>query len=235
MHMKLYKIDEKGTLNEVNKLTFINDDVYIVDDDNTIYIWVGLDVPQALKDTTASIARKFDKQRGGASKILIMKQNREYGSFLVIMSQLKKGLADGTDVERRPELEMGEPDMIKWLGQLQKHNKSAPELKYGVFREGYPLIDESEHDNVDFEDQIRVAAYYLSREGYSYDELCWMLSERIMKQISKMPSIEDIRLKAEEIFKSSSTYDELCWLIGELDILRKFNFFEDELIIPSNY
>ena len=229
MYMKLYKISDKGTLDEVNKLDFTNDDVYIVDDENTIYIWVGLDVPQALKDTTASIARQLDKERGGASKILIMKQNREYGSFLAIMPQLKKGLKGGVDLERRPELEMGSPNVIRWLDQLKKYRKSAPELKYAVFKEGYPEIEEVPSKDVDFEEQVRVAAYYLSKEGYDYNELCWMLAEQISKQLSKMPSIEDIRVKAEEIFNSSSTYDELCWLIGELSILKKFNYFEDEL------
>jgi len=227
--MKLYKISDKGTLDEVNKLDFMDDDVYIVDDDNTIYIWVGLDVPQALKDTTASIARQLDKERGGASKILIMKQNREYGSFLAIMPQLKKGLETGCDVKRRPELEMGAPAVLDWLNQLKKYRKIAPELKYAVFKEGYPEIEEEPKKEIDFEEEVRVAAYFLSREGYNYNELCWMLSERILKQTSKMPSIEDIRIKAEEIFNSSSTYDELCWLIGELDILKKMNFFEDEL------
>ncbi|MFX1273603.1 MAG: hypothetical protein ACFFBP_11545 [Promethearchaeota archaeon] len=228
--MKLYKISEEGTLNEVNKLDFIEDDVYIVDDDKTIYIWVGLKVPQSLKDTTASTARQLDKERGGASKILIMKQNREYGSFLAIMSQLKKGLKAGIDVERRPELELEPPDVIKWLNQLKKYRKIAPELKYAVFREGYPVIEEEEvQEELNFEEQVRVAAYYLSKEDYTYDELCWMLAERIMKQMTRLASIEDIRLKAEEVFRSSSTYDELCWLIGELDILNKFNFFEDEI------
>ncbi|GAI78694.1 unnamed protein product, partial [marine sediment metagenome] len=57
------------------------------------------------KDITAAWARKFDKDRGGACKILIMKQDREYGSFLSMMGELKKGLIPSD----RPELILKEP------------------------------------------------------------------------------------------------------------------------------
>ena len=72
-------------------------------DKNTIYIWVGLEVPQAKKDIIADIARKIDKERGGSAKILIMKQKREYGSFLAMMHDLERGLIPGKSIERRPE------------------------------------------------------------------------------------------------------------------------------------
>ena len=77
------------------------------------------------------------------------------------------------------------------------------------------------------EDHVKVGAYYLSKEGYDYNELCWILAEKIMKESLKMPSIEDIRLKAEQVFASSCTYDELCWLNAEIDILRRY-FFEEK-------
>ncbi|MFX1238946.1 MAG: hypothetical protein ACFE8P_14660, partial [Promethearchaeota archaeon] len=113
----------------------------LVDDDKTIYIWVGLDVPQVLKDITAEIARKLDKDRGGSAKILIMKQNREYGSFLALIDQLRKGIAPEQKIERRPELELEDPDLVKWLNQLKKYRKPAPDLKYVVFKEGYPKTE----------------------------------------------------------------------------------------------
>ncbi len=231
--MKLYKVDGSGKLNEINKLELIKNDVYLVDDNRTIYIWVGLEVPQLLKEITAEIARKLDKERGGSAKILIMKQNREYGSFLAIMEQLKKGFHHEKDFERRPELKLEEPDLVKWLNQLKKYRKPAPELKYVVFKEGYPLpdIDEeivNEKDEISLEEQINVAAYYLSREEYDYNELCWMLAEKIMKHNLRLASIEDIRKKAEEVFQSSSSYDELCWLIAEIDILEKLGYLKVE-------
>ena len=100
-------------------LNFEEDDVYLVDDGekNTIYIWVGLKVPQNKKDITADIARKLDKERGGSAKILIMKQKREYGSFLAMMHDLKKGLIPGKTIERRPEFVFEvPPESIKSIG-----------------------------------------------------------------------------------------------------------------------
>ncbi|MBN1801396.1 MAG: hypothetical protein JW891_07820 [Candidatus Lokiarchaeota archaeon] len=231
--MKLYKVEGAGKLTEIYKLDLIKNDVYLVDDDNTIYIWVGLEVPQLLKEITAELARKLDKERGGSAKILIMKQNREYGSFLSLMDQFKKGIKHEKDIKRRPELKLEEPNLVKWLNQLKKYRKPAPELKYVVFKEGYPLPDDieepiEENDQMNFEEQINVAAYYLSREGYDYNELCWILAEKIMKHNLRLASIEDIRKKAEEVFKSSSSYDELCWLIAEIDILEKLGYLKVE-------
>ncbi|MFX1238947.1 MAG: hypothetical protein ACFE8P_14665, partial [Promethearchaeota archaeon] len=88
--------------------------------------------------------------------------------------------------------------------------------------------DEEKEDKINFENQIKVAAYYLSREGYDYNELAWLLSERIAKHTLRLASIEDIRKKAEEIFNSSSTYDELCWLIAEIDIMEKLGYLKKE-------
>jgi len=249
--MRTYKVNTKGELNDINKLDFIDSDVYIVDDEKTIYIWVGNDVPQNLKDTTASIARKLDKDKGGAAKILIMKQKREYGSFLAMMDDLKKGLIPGDTIERRPELELKlndtketvsveeseDPEVVKWLNQLKNHRKAAPEeIFLDIIVETIeneietisriPPIQELPEDFI-MEDHVKIAAYFLSHEGYDYNELCWILAEKIMKESLKMPSIEDIRLKAEQVFGSSCTYDELCWLNAEFDILRRY-FFEEK-------
>ena len=104
--MKLYSLDEKGNLINLSNLDFEDQHVYLIDDieKNTLYVWVGLKVLQFKKDLTAAWARKFDKDRGGACKILIMIQKRKYGSFLSMMEQLKKGLIPGKSTERRPEL-----------------------------------------------------------------------------------------------------------------------------------
>lgn len=249
--MRMLNVNNKGEFNEISKLDFLDSDVYIVDDEKTIYIWVGNQVTQELKDKTAGIARTLDKDRGGAAKILIMKQKREYGSFLAMMDDLKKGLIPGHTVERRPELdltleesdepigaeEVEEPEVVQWLNQVKQYRKSTPEEKYlDVIAETVeeeietsdkmPKIQELPEGFI-MEDHVKVGAYYLSKEGYDYNELCWILAEKIMKESLKMPSIEDIRQKAEQVFASSCTYDELCWLNAEIDILRRF-FFEEK-------
>ena len=283
--MQLYNISEKGELINLEKLDFEENDVYLVDDKekNTIYIWVGLKVAQEKKDITADIARKLDKVRGGSAKILIMKQKREYGTFLAMMHDLERGRIPGITVERRPELILEEPlEIIEpviaqepqaeieteaekrikaWLTQLKEHRKieyqktreKAPSKFIPLSVEKHPVMIETkdkiqlekeveqvkeyktyepeeikEPEEPELKTQVREAAYYLSQVGYTYDELCWMLAEKIQKMNLEMPSIEDIRKKAEEVFKSSCSYDELCWLNAEMDILTKRSLLEEK-------
>lgn len=253
--MNLYSIDDKGNLIELNNLEFENHHVYLIDDmdKKTLYVWVGIEVPQYKKDLTAAWARRFDKDRGSACKILIMIQKREYGSFLSMMDHLKKGLIPGKSTERRPELVLespaeepslttvDEPEEIKeeiidsgtvaWLKQLAKHRKPITEV---IIAEAELLVEESEELDLDeeigLESQIREAAYYLSLKKYSYNDLCWLLAETIQNINLGMPSLEEIRKKAEEVFNSSSTYDELCWLNAEMDILIEQQYLEKKKI-----
>jgi hypothetical protein len=273
--VQLLKVGERGELIKIDKLNFKDNEVYLVDDEerNTIFIWVGNDVEKTKKDITADIARKLDKEHGGSAKILIMKQKREYGSFLAMMSDLKKGLIPGKTIERRPEFVFRTPPesiksigldgiaekrkistetrIIQWLEQTKAHRKLKPKklleetsetVKFVKF--DHPpitkedqvktkdvskpeaiIVDES-IEEIDFETYTREAAYYLSLKGYSYDDLCWILAEKIQKMNVDMPSIEDIKRKAEEVFNSSCTYDELCWLNAEMDTLTKRRLIE---------
>jgi len=251
--LNLYSLDEKGNLIDLSKLDFDDHHVYLIDDieKNTLYIWVGLKVPQYKKDLTAAWARRFDKDRGGACKILIMIQKREYGSFLSMMDQLKKGLIPGKSTGRRPELvllapkevvsppsetktpeikkEDAETGVFAWLTQLKKHRANAidreeneAEAKESIEKDVLSIDDEE----IGLESQIKEAAYYLSLKKYSYNDLCWLLAEIIQKVRLEMPSLEDIRKMAEEVFNSSSTYDELCWLNAQMDILIEQQFLE---------
>jgi len=90
--------------------------------------------------------------------------------------------------------------------------------------------EEPEEEKIGLEEDIRLAAYFLSREGFNYDELCWLLAEKIImaQQGRKDVSDNDIKLKSEEIFKTSCTYDELCWLNAEMDILILKKYIEIE-------
>ncbi|MFX1278700.1 MAG: hypothetical protein ACFFA3_04735 [Promethearchaeota archaeon] len=269
--MKLYKINNRGELIQLDKLNFDENDVYLVDDEqkNTIYIWVGLKVRQETKDITAEIARRLDKDRGGSTKILIMKEKREYGSFLAMMHNLEKGLIPGVSIERRPEFVFevspekiesvkldGTPEerkitveerIVEWFKQIKDYRKEVPkeEVKPVKFIkiEKAPIQqqlivttkaeepkpqEEVVEEEVDFETQIREAAYFLSLNKYSYNDLCWMLAEKIQKMSLEMPSIEDIKRKAEEVFRSSCSYDELCWLNAELDLLIKKSYLPEK-------
>ncbi len=283
--MLLFKISDKGELDPVKSLIFEKNDVYFVDDKekNTIYIWVGISVSQDKKDITAEIARRMDKDRGGSTKILIMKQKREYGSFLAMMHNLEKGLIPGETVERRPEFvfdappesiesvkldgtpqkreETVESRIVQWLRQLKEHRTIVPReqpekitqsVKFIKFEKEVAVIKPQEEiqfektasteevteeikdqvteevEELDLSTYVKEAAYYLSLKKYTYDELCWLLSEKIQKISLRLPSIEDINQKAEEVFNSGCTYDELCWLNAEMDFLIKKSFLEKE-------
>ncbi|GAG81001.1 unnamed protein product, partial [marine sediment metagenome] len=81
-----------------------------------------------------------------------------------------------------------------------------------------------EVEESDLKTYVKEAAYFLSLNKYSYNDLCWMLAEKIQKMSINLPSIEDIKKKAEEVFRSSCSYDELCWLNAEMDFLIKKSF-----------
>ncbi len=241
--MMLYRISDKGELVNLQYLEFKSNDVYLIDDQekSNIYIWVGLNVPQYMKDITAAYARRFDKERGESIKIHIMKEKREFGSFLAMIEPLRKGEIPGKTVERRPELVLDDTSLVSnlppisnpqkeisseeqrirsWLDQLRELR--GPKIFDSVKQDE----DSASYEEIDLETQIREAAYYLSLEKYSYNDLCWLLAEKIQKINLGMPSLENIQTKAEEVFHSSSSYDELCWLNAELDILIIEGFLE---------
>ncbi|MFW9819486.1 MAG: hypothetical protein ACFFE5_07735 [Candidatus Thorarchaeota archaeon] len=231
--MKLFNISKKGELIKLDKLTFARNDVYLVDDKekNTIYIWVGLDVPQSQKDITADIARKIDKERGGSTKILIMKQKREYGSFLAMMHNLEKGLIPGKTIERRPEFIFKTPPeeiksvgldgipkdreitteerIIKWVEQIKAHRKTEP-LKETQETINTVKFIKFEKPMVKKEDQIEPERKKLPETE---------VFEEIPEDIDLKSQIKEA---AYYLSLKGYTYDELCWLLAES--IQKINF-----------
>jgi hypothetical protein len=141
--MKIYSVNEKGDLLELSNLNFSTGDVYLVDDDRTIYLWFGQDIGLNQQDLTVKKARVLNKKRGGRAKLLLMNQGREYGAFLAMMDDLKEGLREDHTIERRPELEMEIPTetieviteeipeekggVVEWLQQLETHRTDTPD------------------------------------------------------------------------------------------------------------
>jgi hypothetical protein len=237
--MLLYKINDNGEFSEIYKIQFKASEIFVVDDNdkNAIYIWVGLNASEKKKEFAADFARQIESEKGESMRILIMRQNREYGSFLAMMNDLQRGLIPGKTSERRPEMKLEKPvkipevepqlksigipthdkeyQILAWLEQVKLHRK-AP-IKVG---------EETKAPIVDFATQIKEAAYYISLKNFTYDELCWFLAEKIQRVNLGMPSLEDIKSKAEEVFQSSITYDELCWLNAEVDILLEKSYLQ---------
>ena len=229
--MKLFNVSQKGELLVLEKLDFLDEDVYLIDDsqNHTIYVWVGNDVDQNKKDTTARLARKIDKEKGGSCKILIMKQKREYGSFMVMMDDLKKGLIPGETTEKRPELKLEVPSeihkeaeddvtqrIVAWFTQVQ--SLFQPEAKLDEI----PAIEtiQVEEEKDESLDSISWLRQYVSSREITAEEIVEM-----MKKEGISPSFLDesddsdfeskIRLAAYFISLSKNNYDELCWYLAE--------------------
>ncbi|MHA2397520.1 MAG: hypothetical protein ACXADU_01355 [Promethearchaeota archaeon] len=85
--MKLFLID-KGELKEISKPVFSSGDVYIVDAEKTIYVWIGSKCSVDEKTAGAAQARTLDQQRGGAAKIITVDQGFETKDFLSLIAPM---------------------------------------------------------------------------------------------------------------------------------------------------
>lgn len=194
--MKLFSLGVRGGLTKINKIAFNENQVYLIDDYKTLYLWIGQKIPEKRKDLCIKKVNSLNEKRDAPANIQIITQNKEYGSFIAIMDLLKKGLKQKGSVERRPELKIQYEDTIELI-------------EAGI--------------DPDLEGEITIAAHELSKEKKSYEELCRQLAEiqlNLLKPKGKATK-KEIEKKAKEIYKSSSTYEELCWLIAELNLLAK--------------
>ena len=85
--MRLYIVD-KLELKEINKPVFSTGDVYLLDDESTIFIWIGSKCSVDEKTGGAAQARKLDQERGGAAKIITVDQNQETSEFLKLVASM---------------------------------------------------------------------------------------------------------------------------------------------------
>ena len=85
--MKLILID-KGERKEIKKPIFSSGDVYLVDDDKTIFVWIGNKCSVDEKTSGAAQARTLDQQRGGAAKIITVDQGFETKEFLKLVAPM---------------------------------------------------------------------------------------------------------------------------------------------------
>jgi predicted DNA-binding antitoxin AbrB/MazE fold protein len=192
--VKLYTIYENGVLKKIDKVDFNEKKVYLIDDFKVCYLWFGSLSSEKKKKFGEKRAKDLNNTRKSPVKIQIIHQNKEYGTFLVIMDILRKGLKSEGFREKRDEL---------------------------VFEieETLELIDTGLE--LDLEAEITLKAHKLSQEGISYEELSKRLakSQLILLKGKGKPLITEIKKKTEEILNSSSTFEELCWLVSELELL----------------
>jgi len=196
--MKLYSVGVRGGLKKINKADFQENEVYLIDDSKTMYLWFGSDITKKRRDLSIDKTKLRNKKNENTANIQIIIQNKEYGAFLAIIDALMKGEIKNQNLERRPELEI-------------------------QFEETLELIEAG--ISPDLEAEITLAAHKLSKKNISYKNLCQLLAE-IQLDLNKGPnkaSKNEIQKKTQEIFESSSTYEEICWLIAQLNVIADKN------------
>ncbi len=192
--MIVYNVGIRGGLKKIRKADFKEDEVYLIDDSKTMYLWFGSNITKKRRDLSIDKAKLINDKNENTANIQIITQNKEYGAFIAIKDSLKKGEIKKQHLERRPELEI-------------------------QFEETLELIEAG--ISPDLEAEITLVAHKLSLENKSYKSLCQTLAKMqldLTKGLNKA-SKNEIQKKTQEIFESSSTYEEVCWLIAQLNVI----------------
>jgi len=84
---KLFRVHVEGDINlflEVprQRSSLTSDDVYLLDTFNKIYLWHGKKASSWEKHTAMAIAQRYDAERAGAQKIIVVDEGREPKDFL---------------------------------------------------------------------------------------------------------------------------------------------------------
>lgn len=188
--MNFFSFSENGAMRKVSKIDFNVNKVFLIDNFKILYLWYGEKASKKKKELSLQKVKTLNIRRK-KSKLQVINQNQEHGSFLAIMDILKKGIKPSTSREKRPELKI-------------KYEDTLDLLEAGI--------------DPDFEAEITIRAHELSKEEQNYEVLCHNLAKLQLLFIKGEGNVLDkeVEEKAKEIYKSSSTYDELYWLIAEM-------------------
>ncbi|MBD3254954.1 MAG: hypothetical protein GF383_07660 [Candidatus Lokiarchaeota archaeon] len=85
--MKLYMVNQ-GKLEEISKPYFSTGDVYVLDNDKQVYVWVGSKCSVDEKTCGAAEARSLDEARKGIAKLITIDQGEETPEFLELVGTL---------------------------------------------------------------------------------------------------------------------------------------------------
>jgi hypothetical protein len=198
--MKLYSVGVRGGLKKINKADFKENEVFLIDDSKTMYLWFGSKIPKKRRDLSLNKAKILNSKKENTANIIKIIQNKEYGAFIAIKELLQKGISPRRNLDRRPELEI-------------------------QYEETVELVDAGLEP--DLEAEITIATHKLSQEKKSYKQLCKLLAQLQLDLLkgSRSTLKKDLEKKTLEIFKSSSTYEELCWLIAQLKVIKNKDSF----------
>ncbi len=123
--MKIFLI-EKDELKEIDEPVFTSEDIYLIDDEKTIYLWFGNKCEVSNKSLAATQARKLDQQRDGAVKILTISQGQETQDFLNLFTSPIK-IIEKRDIKEEAKEERKEESKEKSLIHI-----SEPTRRRGI-------------------------------------------------------------------------------------------------------
>ena len=75
-------------MNEIKNPVFSTGDVYLLDAESTIYVWIGSKCSVDEKTSGAASARTLDQERGGAAKIITVDESQETQDFLKAVADM---------------------------------------------------------------------------------------------------------------------------------------------------
>ncbi len=196
--MQFYNISEKGDISKTDNLGMGKNDVHLVDDEKTIFLWFGQKVQQSRKDMATKRANELNSKRSVKAKVVAVLQNQESTAFKAAIDKSK----DKSKGESAPAKTKVPSKIEATLATI----KRTPEL----------------------EEQIQKSAYLLSEKGLSYDDLCWVHAEDILKitlGTQKLPKAE-VENKSAEINGLHLTIEDLHYRIAELKVLIEKKVFK---------
>jgi len=116
---KLY-IVWKGELKPIDKPIFSTGDAYVLDNDKTIYIWLGIYCSVDEKGAAAIQSQKLDKDRAGAAKVVTIDQGSETPDFTEAVNKL--GGAMRIVEKNLVESMLKDVDTGSWAGHMEHVN-----------------------------------------------------------------------------------------------------------------
>jgi hypothetical protein len=191
--MEFYSVSENGALRKAKKILFSAEKIYIIDGEKLVYLWIGNKASVRKRNFGIDKAKNLSS-KPNKKKLEILEQGKEYGSFLLLMKELKLTNGMGFNLDERPELEIQYEDTMELLNL------------------GF---------DPDLEAEITLKVQEIKKENLPYEQLCQrlvLMREKVVKSKPKLTK-KEIENKKKEIINSTSTYDEVCWLIAQLMIL----------------
>jgi len=175
--MKLYSVGVRGGLKKISKAHFQDDEVYLIDDSKTMYLWFGSNIAKKRRDLSLNKAKLVNNKKENAANIQMITQNKEYGAFIAIKEALKKGEIKKQNLERRPELEIQFEETLELIEAGLSPDLEA-EITLAAHKQSAKMqLDLMKGPNKASKNEIQKKTQEIFESSSTYEELCWLIAE----------------------------------------------------------